>query len=642
MFGQGDILKKLRIHLSPREQIEPEEIFFDSSKIKEFEEEEIPGKKLEQAISFNVFRVFSLIQHALALFFVGYSAFLITQNGEGYQARSADNSSRAFPIFAERGNIYSSDAKILAENKTYFDVYIDVPKFSRSEETGYDLRGLSGDIAEALEKSEKEIYEKLLSAEMKGFSELPLAKGLQDAEVAKIETLITAFPFVEIRQSSRRKYPWNIAFSHVVGYTGEVSSADIALGTYARGERIGKVGIEAFYDEILRGEPGTFIKKINSQGVALGQELRNEARAGKDITLYIHAEFQEKVYEILKRHMKALRIDAGVAIVLDPQNGGVLALVSVPSFEANVFEDGILESDFERLIHDPSKPLFHRAISGEYPSGSTIKPIIAAAALEERLVTPDFLVYSGGAIHVPSAYNKDVIYTFNDWKVHGWTDMRKAIADSVNIYFYTIGGGYQNQQGLGTQKIEEYLKQFGWGKTLGVDLPGEASGLVPTPMWKKEVRGENWYIGDTYMTSIGQGDILVTPLQIAASTAVFANNGTLFTPRILSKIGNEKIPPKVIRENLISPGTIRVIREGMRGAITQGTGTLLSTLSVPVAGKTGTAQVGAARSHAWFTGFAPYENSEIVVTVLLEEGGGDTSNHAVRVARDIFEMYFGL
>lgn len=635
------LFRKLRVSLSPREHIEPEEIFFDSQKLRQFEEgEETETEKLETPISSFAFGIFEIVQIGVIVFIAAFTAFIVLGKGESYINQSYDNSSRASLVSPERGLIYSSDGKILAENETYFDLLVESAKLKEYEISASKFLELSNIIGADLNKSSQTIYNKFLNAETKSLSEYEIAKGISREKIAKIDSLIMDYPFLVVREAPHRNYPPGQAFSHILGYTGEVTSSDLLFGEYSRGERVGKVGVEAFYDGILRGEPGVLIREINSNGDVLNQELTKEPVRGKDITLYVNAELQEEVSRILKRHAEALGINSALAIVLDAKTGGIISMVSLPGFDSNLFEQGISEDEFNRLIQDLRKPLFNRAVGGEYPSGSTIKPIIAAAALEEDIVSPSFLVYADGAIEVPSVYDSNVVYEFKDWKVHGWTDIRKAIADSVNVYFYTIGGGYKDQEGLGIQKIEEYLKKFNWGEQLGVDLPGEASGLIPTPKWKKEQKDENWYIGDTYLTSIGQGNILATPLQIAASTLVFASKGILFSPRVVSKIGDDKVEPIIIDKGFISEENLQVVMEGLRMAVETGSSKYLSDLPFSAAGKTGTAQTGRARNHAWFTGFAPYEDAEVVVTVLLEEG--DKSDYAVRVAKEIFNAYFDI
>lgn len=608
-----DVFKKFRINSKPIGEIEPEEIFFDSKKIREIENDGIDARKLEKPISSATFLGLEILEIAGIFFFAIFTAFIIVAEGEDYKAQARENSSSILPLFAERGLIYSSDGEILARNDIYYDIFINSSELPVAEK----LSELS---------IPQDLKEKLFEAKESGHSEFALFRGLSKGEVDGLGAYIANLAFFEIRQSAKRVHSTDQSFSHIVGYTGEVSY----------GKRVGKVGVEAFYDNILAGRDGSFVKRINSKGEVFSQELNREAIPGENITLSVNAELQRKIHKILRKYIDALKIDAGVVLIMDPKDGSIMSLVSIPNFDANLFELGISRENFEKLIIDPAKPLFNRAIAGEYPSGSTIKPIIAAAALEEELVSPDFLVYSAGSIQVPSAYNSDVLYEFKDWKAHGWADMRKAISDSVNVYFYTIAGGYKDQEGLGIKKIEEYLLKFGWGKALGIDLPGEGTGLIPSPKWKKENKNENWHIGDTYLTSIGQGDILATPLQVLAATAVFANNGTLFAPRLVSRIGNNDTNPVIIRKNFISDDNLKVVREGMLRSVTDGSSKFLASLPFSVAGKTGTAQTGRARNHAWFTGFAPYENPEVVITVLLEEG--DDSNYTVRLAKEILDI----
>ena len=327
------------------------------------------------------------------------------------------------------------------------------------------------------------------------------------------------------------------------------------------------------------------------------------------------------------------------AIAIDPRNGGVLAMVSLPGYDNNLFAKGIAREDYKKIIEDKNLPLFNRSVSGEYPPGSTLKPAVAAAALAEGTVTPETTVLDNqGAIFVGS-------WRFGDWKVHGMVNMKKAIAESCDVYFYALGGGYGNIPGLGMDRMKKYEKLFGFGEVSGIDLPGEKSGLIPDENWKKEKIGEKWYIGDSYHSAIGQGFITATPLQLANYTAALANGGTLFSPKIVSKIkksnGEEKIiRPEIIRKNFISPDILKIVREGMRETVLSGSAKSLNALPIEVAGKTGTAQFGTDnKTHGWFISFAPFENPEIAM-VVLAEGGGEGSSSGVPVTKDVFEWYF--
>ncbi|PJA88667.1 MAG: penicillin-binding protein 2, partial [Candidatus Moranbacteria bacterium CG_4_9_14_3_um_filter_36_9] len=305
----------------------------------------------------------------------------------------------------------------------------------------------------------------------------------------------------------------------------------------------------------------------------------------------------------------------------------------------NLFARGISSEEYQNIISNKNLPLLNRATSGEYPPGSTIKPAIASAALMEKNIDENTTVVdSVGAIYVGS-------YRFGDWKIHGVTDVRKAIAESCDVFFYSIGGGYGNIKGLGMDNMKKYLNMFGFGETTGIDIYGELKGLVPDPQWKQEKIGEKWYIGDSYISAIGQGFITATPLQIANYTAAVANGGTLYSPKIVNRIEKgdgtmELVSSEIIRKDFINPEVLKIVREGMRQTITAGTAQSLNSLSVPVAGKTGTAQFGNEnKTHAWFTSFAPFDNPQIAMVVLIE-GVGDSNSSAVPVARAVYDWYF--
>jgi penicillin-binding protein 2 len=327
---------------------------------------------------------------------------------------------------------------------------------------------------------------------------------------------------------------------------------------------------------------------------------------------------------------------------MNPSNGEILAIVSLPSFDNNHFAQGISQAEYELLIKQPDKPLFNRAVSGEFPSGSTIKPVMSAAALQEGVINENTTIKSVGGIRIGQWFFPDYLAGG-----HGTVDVKKAIANSVNTFFYYIGGGYESFTGLGVDRIEKYFKLFGLGSQTGVDLAGEASGFVPSPAWKEEVKGEKWYIGDTYHISIGQGDLLVTPLQVAAYTSVFANKGKLYRPHFIRQVltsgdtGFKELKEGPVRENFISDNNINIVREAMRQTVTAGSARRLTSLPATSAGKTGTAQWSTKeKPHAWFTGFAPYENPEVVVTILVEEGG-EGHLAAVPIAEEYLQWYFG-
>jgi penicillin-binding protein 2 len=354
-------------------------------------------------------------------------------------------------------------------------------------------------------------------------------------------------------------------------------------------------------------------------------------------------DLQRDVETLLQQGLEKVKSGRGAVIVMNPNNGELLALVSLPSYDNNDFAKGISSMEYSDLVANTDRPLFPRATSGLLPSGSTFKLIVAATALAEGIISPSTSIVSTGGVRVGRWF-------FPDWKAggHGVTNVTKAIAESVNTFFYVIGGGndaFPNIHPLGIARIAEYARKFGLGKRTGVDLPNESEGFVPTPEWKEEQRNESWYVGDTYHVAIGQGDILVTPIQVARYTAVFANGGHLTTPRLVSSIigpaGQETVlPSSLSAEPIVSPTVVKSIREGMRQAVTQGSARSLNVPGWNVAAKTGTAQWHPTKEpHAWFTSFAPFDKPEIVVTVVVEEGG-EGSGVGAAVAKAIYTRYF--
>jgi penicillin-binding protein 2 len=317
-------------------------------------------------------------------------------------------------------------------------------------------------------------------------------------------------------------------------------------------------------------------------------------------------------------------------VALDPRTGGVLAMVSLPDYDNNIFVDPSKENQIASVLNSTDQPMFNRAIAGQYPSGSTIKPVVASAALQTGVINENTTLYCGSSIQVPNQYDPSVTYTYNENIAGGYgdTDVKKALAKSVNVFFYQIGGGNPNTgfQGLGVENLDEYMKIFGLGAPTGIDLPQESSGLVPTPAWKQQNQDQPWYLGDTYNLSIGQGNLLVTPLQVARYTMALANGGTLYQPHLMDQILDPN--GKVITtfkptgsKVKISDSNLQIVREGMQQCVTAGSCNILQDLNITSAGKTGTAQDSVDEPESWFTVFAPYDNPKIVLTVMVENAG---------------------
>jgi len=307
----------------------------------------------------------------------------------------------------------------------------------------------------------------------------------------------------------------------------------------------------------------------------------------------------------------------------------------------------LAQGEVADILSNPNQPMFNRAIAGAYPSGSTIKPVMAAAALQEGVINANTTLWCGGSLDVPNQYDPSIVYHYNEnvSAGYGYTDVYKALAKSVNVFFYQIGGGYQSFKGLGVKAIDDYMKTFGLGTKTGLDLTGESDGLVPTPDWKQQNQNEPWYLGDTYNLSIGQGNLLVTPLQVARYTMAIANGGMLYAPHLLAGIidPNGKIIKNFTPTSskiTISAENLQIIRDGMRQCVTDGSCNQLQSLNISSAGKTGTAEDPAhsESTHAWYTGFAPYEDPQIVVTVMLENAG-QGYDFAEPVAKDLLAYW---
>lgn len=467
-------------------------------------------------------------------------------------------------------------------------------------------------------------------------------QGLSHRELIALSTRADRLPGLRLETTAVRSYQGDSIFAHLLGYTGKLSPEERAtFPNYRLTESVGKSGLERQYEHVLRGQHGARRAEVDAFG-AIQHDLGREPPApGANLRLHVDADVQEHLSAALEQGLKRAGLRRGAAVALDPQSGAVRALVSFPTFPHSDLARGLAPEDVQAILSDASSPLLDRAIQGEYVPGSTFKLAVAAGALEESVASPATAVLSAGGIRVGPWF-------FPDWKVggHGRTTLTKALAESVNTYFYTIGGGVGEVTGLGIDRLTAWARRLGVGEPTGIDLPGERPGFLPSPNWKVQSKGEAWYIGDTYHAAIGQGDVLLTPVQLAVLTATIANGGTLYAPRVLDAVENpdgsirERLAPVVRAERVIQPETASAIRQGMRAAVTEGSARGLADLPVSAAAKTGTAQIGGTeRTHAWVTAFAPYDHPELVLVVLLEKaGGGD--RYAVPVAREVFARYF--
>ena len=428
----------------------------------------------------------------------------------------------------------------------------------------------------------------------------------------------------DISEFSKRYYKGE-AFGQLLGYV-RYPQKD-SKGNYWSFQTVGEYGIEKKYNEILSGKNGSQLVEYGANGKRISENLIFPAESGENVKVTIDANLQETLYESLREYVSAHHFKGAGAAIMDVRNGDLLALVSYPSFDSNVMTNE--RKSIKQYLKSSQKPFFNRVVSGLYPPGSTVKPFIALAALTEGIIDRNTKILSTGKIEVKNPYNPSRPSIYRDWKKggHGLTDVRKAIAESVNTFFYAIGGGYGSQKGLGIRKIDEYLKRFRVGERVEFSLFPEKDGVIPSPEWKEKTFHDPWRLGDTYISSIGQFGFLVSPLQTLRSFSAIANKSFFVQPHILIGQQVEREPLQGIKEK-----DLNLVREGMRDVVRKGTAQNLLIDGVSIAAKSGTAQVGVHNEYydSWIVGFLPYKKPRYVFVLLLEKGqkeyGGSASS----------------
>lgn len=565
--------------------------------------------------------------------------YLQVKEGDYYRKLAESNRIRTVKSPAPRGIISDRNGVKLADNRPGFDLYLvseDVTDWHGTKETLERLIGIdSRTIDEKLERSKNR----------PPFQAVKLKEDLAWEEAVKIETFKHEMPGVMIEVTPKRNYIFGEAMAHLIGYLGEISEKelkDVKGGNLSPGDLIGKFGLERSFEQELSGVDGAKELEVD----ALGRKMRlvNQASAypGSDVKLTIDARAQMAAWA-------ALKDKAGAAVAIEPSTGRILAMVSAPSFDPNILSSRISNDEWNKIVENPLDVLSNRAIQGQYPPASTFKPIHAAAALEEKVITPATRIYSGPSFRFG---NRD----FRDWKEegHGVINVHRAIVESSDTFFYQVG------LKLGVDRLARYSKGFGFGAKTGISLANEKSGTVPSSEWKKKAYGVRWYEGETVSVSVGQGYMLSTPLQLANAYAAIANNGTLYVPQVIDSITTPMgtmvkgfLPVKRSELN-VSKDTLAYVRKALEGVVQEAGGTagFLKASGLDMAGKTGTAQVSKLirrtkdvksiayklRDHAWFAGYAPYGDPKIAVAVIVEHGGFGASA-AAPIALEIIRAY---
>lgn len=543
-------------------------------------------------------------------------------HGNKYKELSESNRLRVVKIPAPRGIIYDRKGRPLVKNIPFFSV-----SMIADNSKDLDIEALS----RLLGMKPDAIKEKINKKDKSPFVPIKLKQGLNFEEIARIEARRSDFPEISIEVDASRQYLYGKVGAHIIGYLGKLGpeqTNNTKLKDFPQDALIGKWGAEAIFDEKLRGTAGEKLIEVD----ALGRELRkikeSPAVKGEDVYLTIDIDVQKAAEE-------AFNNKAGAFVAIKPDSGEILALASLPSFDPNLFASGISYKDWKSLIENPKKPMLNRAVQSQYPPGSVFKIITAYAAIEEGVADTKEKIFCRGRIN----YGR---WTYGCWEKggHGFVDLHRALVESCDVYFYELG------KRLGIDKIHKYASLFGLGKETGIDLipAKEKKGLIPNADWKKQKTGLPWYLGDTFISSIGQGFITTTPIQIALMTSTFVNGGHIYKPTLMKGEKN------LIKQININHQAIDIIKKALLGVVNEPNGTALKARSsmTLIGGKTGTAQVVRKKGgllgerfmdHAWFVAFAPSENPEIALSVFVEHGGSG-GTVAAPIAKKAIEAYF--
>ncbi|MGX8940460.1 peptidoglycan DD-transpeptidase MrdA [Symbiopectobacterium sp. Eva_TO] len=548
---------------------------------------------------------------------------------DDYRTRSNANRIKLVPIAPSRGIIYDRNGIPLALNRTIYQLELVPDKVDNLQDTLAALKPIVNLTDDDLENFEKE------RKRSRRFTSIPVKTALSDVDVARFAVNQYRFPGVEVKGYQRRYYPYGSALTHVLGYVSKINDKDVErlskeekIADYAATRDIGKLGIERYYEDILHGKPGYEEVEVNNRGRVIRQLHEQPPQAGQDIYLTIDLNLQIYVEKLLEGSR------AGV-VIIDPRDGGLRALVSTPSYDPNLFVDGISSKDYRALLNDPNKPLINRATQGLYPPASTVKPYIAASALSANVITPTTSLFDPGWWQLPGSEKR-----FRDWKKwgHGRLNLTKSLEESADTFFYQVA------YDMGIDRLAEWMNKFGYGEYTGIDLAEESSGNMPTREWKQKRFKRPWYQGDTIPVGIGQGYWIATPIQMAKALTTLINDGNVKTPHLLYSARNSGVivpyrQQEVSRLSDVRASYWEIAKDGMYGVANRQNGTahkFFADAPYKIAAKTGTAQVFGLkenetynankiaehlRDHKLLTAFAPYKNPKIAISIVLENGG---------------------
>ena len=561
---------------------------------------------------------------------------------EHFTTLSRENRVKVLPLPPTRGLIYDRKGVLLAQNRPAYSLEITPEQVEHLDTT-------LAELAKVIEISDEDLERFWqLKKRRRRFDSVPIRVNLSQDETAQFAVHRHRFAGVDIKAQLLRHYPHDVKTTHVLGYVGRISQRDleqIDVSNYAGTSHIGKNGVEKTYESALHGAVGLEQVEVNAAGRRVRTLEQAPPESGVDIHLHLDIALQEVA-------MKAFGDNNGAAVAINPKNGGILAFVSQPGYDPNLFVEGISTKNYDALQDDESRPLYNRALRGQYPPGSTVKPFMGLAGLERGAIQFDSTAYCPGFFQLPGNTHR-----YRDWKKtgHGTMDLDAAIVQSCDVFFYKLA--YE----LGVDQLNDFLSQFGFGSRTGIDLTGESTGLLPSREWKRRAKRQPWYPGETLIMGIGQGYFLTTPLQLAAATAAIANNGTFYTPHVVDYLSSREsgevtpIPPSAHVIPVVREQNWEDVHHGMLHVIEspRGTAKRIRSERYKIAGKTGTAQVFTVaqdaeydeetlekklRDHALFIAYAPADDPQIAVAVVVENGGHGGSV-AAPIARAIMDAY---
>jgi penicillin-binding protein 2 len=631
-------LQNKKIKYQSQGNIEPHEVILDRFAKKHEEELGIGERRFEVPLVKKSLLIYLILFVSIIFFLFLRTAYIQLAEGQELLIEAENNKYIFHKIQAERGVIYDKNLSQMVFNIPVFRLIYDKRVSSENDQALME-------VSQVLRKDFTGLKEKI---ETDDSDLVVIESNLDHLSLVILETKLENLSGFQIERTLIRDYQEGEISAHIMGYMGKISKDELKADPdfYSILDYIGRNGLEKSYESILRKDPGQVRIERDALGNVISSEVIELPKSGENLVLWLDFELQAKAKEILERHLKEIGSNSAVFVAMNPNTGGILSLFSIPSFDNNAFSKSDIDAIGE-IFENKNQPLFNRVISGiGYPTGSTIKPLVASAALELETVSANKSINCTGLIEVEHEYDPEITYEYHDWRIHGWTDIRKAIAESCNVYFYALGGGYKDfgVKGLGPENILKYLKTFGWGQKTNIDLPSEGQGVLP-------IIDQDWRLGNTYHLSIGQGPFSITPIQVVNAYSAIANGGKLLEPRLVDKIVDEEknviqeIEPAIINEQVIDPDNLEIVKQGMRRAVTgynapNASAVLLSNLPVSAAAKTGTAETGKKDFfHNWITVFAPYENPEIVMTVMVQDIEGVRAV-ASPIAFEILNWYF--